>query len=284
MRHACVALLAACAAVTACAGLSDLPLPTPQLLYVGDDGLPAFLRIYTLPLSASSTPIVTLAMDKPSLIGVSSNTLAVTELTGNVRLFGLPVTPFSGSFAAISSPSNGTPVFSHGLLYQGGSSSINVYTPPFSDSSTPSHSIATLGLTPSYLAVDPNDNLYLTTGDNTIGVVSGSTLTTVLTAPPAMTFRGLTATSTRLFVCGFNGPANDVFIYALPLTATATPVVTIDLGDAASEACVLDSSGNLYVGSPDGRLFVFAPPFSNASAPTVTLVTTAFIYGMAIGP
>jgi hypothetical protein len=223
-------------------------------------------------------------MDKPFLLGVSSNTLAVTGLTGNVRLFGLPVTSFSSTFATISSESNGTPVFSHGLLYQGGSSSINVYTPPFSNSSVPSSSITTLGLTPSDLTVDPNGNLYLTTGDNTIGVVTGTTLTTVLVAAPAMAFRGMAASATRLYACGFNGLANDVFIYALPLTATSMPAITLDLGDAAPESCVLDSSGRLYVGSPDGRIFVFAPPFSSASAPVLTLATPAVVFGMAIGP
>ncbi|MGH7523903.1 MAG: hypothetical protein ACREK8_06325, partial [Gemmatimonadales bacterium] len=125
--------------------------------------------------------------------------------------------------------------------------------------------------------------LYLGTGANVIGVVSGSTLTTVLTASPAMSFRGMAATATRLFACGFDGVANDVFIYELPLTSTATPITTIDLGDATPEACVLDASGNLYVGSPDGRIFVFAPPFSSTSVPTVTLATPAVIFGMAIG-
>ena len=283
MRWASLAAIAACAAVAACSGNSDITTP-PEHLYVGDDGLPAFLRVYALPLSATSTPILTLPMDKPFLLGVSSNTLAVTGLTGNVRLLSLPVTSSSSPFAVISSESNGTPVFSHGLLYQGGSSSINVYTPPFSNSTVPSSSISTLGLTPSDLTVDPNGNLYLTTGDNTIGVVTGATLTTILTAPASMTFRGMAATATRLFACGFNGPANDVFVYALPLTATATPAITIDLGDTAPESCVLDSSGNLYVGTPDGKIFVFAPPFSSGSAPVLTLATPAIVFGMAIGP
>jgi hypothetical protein len=283
MRRASLAALAAGAAIVACSGTANITAP-PERLYVGDDGLPAFLRVYTLPLSATSTPIITLPMDKPFLLGVSTNTLAVTGLTGNVRLLSLPVTSASSPFAVISSESNGTPVFSHGLLYQGGSSSINVYTPPFSNSTVPSSSIPTLGLTPSDLTVDPNGNLYLTTGDNTIGVVTGATLTTVLTASPSMAFRGMAATATRLFACGFNGPANDIFVYALPLTATATPAITIDLGDAAPESCVLDSSGNLYVGTPDGKIFLFAPPFSSGSAPVLTLATQAIVFGMAIGP
>ena len=283
MHRASLAAVAVYAAIAACSGSStDITAP-PEHLYVGDDALPAFLRVYALPLSASSTPFITLPMDKPFLLGVSSNTLAVTGLTGNVRLLSLPVTSSSSPFAVISSESNGTPVFSHGLLYQGGSSSINVYTPPFSNSTVPSSSVPTLGLTPSDLTVDPNGNLYLTTGDNSIGVVTGTTLTTVLMAAPAMAFRGMAATATRLFACGFNGPASDVFIYALPLTATATPAITMDLGDAGPESCVLDSSGNLYVGSTDGRIFVFAPPFSEASAPVLTLATPAIIFGMAIG-
>ena len=78
MRRASFAALGVWAAVAACSGNSaDITSP-PERLYVGDDGLPAFLRVYTLPLSASSTPVLTLPMDKPFLLGVSSNTLAVT--------------------------------------------------------------------------------------------------------------------------------------------------------------------------------------------------------------
>ena len=283
MRHASIALLAACASLAACSSGSDITPAPAQLLYVGDDALPAFLRVYTLPLSATSLPTVVLPLNKPFLIGVSSNTLAATELSGNIRLFTLPVSANSGPFATISSPSNSTPVFSHGLLYQGGSGSISVFTPPFSNATSASDSIATFGLSAADLAVDPNGNLYVATGANVIGVVSGSTLTTVLTASASMSFRGMAATATRLFACGFNGLANDVFIYALPLTSTATPVSTIDLGEAAPEACVVDAAGNLYVGSPDGRIFVFAPPFSSTSVPTLTLATPAVIFGMAIG-
>lgn len=283
MRRALVTLLAACAALAACSSGSDItPTPT-QLLYVGDDALPAFLRVYTLPLSSTSLPTIVLPLDKPFLIGVSSNTLAVTALSGNIRLFTLPVTANSGPFVTISSAFNSTPVFSHGLLYQGGTGILNVFTPPFSNATSASDSIATFGLSAADLTVDPNGNLYVATGANVIGVVSGSALTTVLTASAAMSFRGMAATATRLFACGFNGLANDVFIYALPLTSTATPIATIDLGDAAPEACVLDASGNLYVGSPDGRIFVFAPPFSSTSVPTVTVATPAVIFGMAVG-
>ncbi|MGH7523030.1 MAG: hypothetical protein ACREK8_01865, partial [Gemmatimonadales bacterium] len=146
MRLAPMALLAACTALAACSSGSDIT-PTPaQLLYVGDDALPAFLRVYTLPLSATSVPTVVLPLNKPFLIGASSNTLAVTELSGNIRLFILPVTANSGPFTTISSPSNSTPVFSHGLLYQGGSGSIDVFTPPFSSTTTASDTIATFGL------------------------------------------------------------------------------------------------------------------------------------------
>ena len=158
-----------------------------------------------------------------------------------------------------------------------------MYTPPFTDASVPSRAISTPGISPSFLAADSSGTFYATTGANTIGVVNASGFT-ILTADTNVAFRGLVASRTRVFACGFNGPLNDVFIYNLPLTPSAVPAVTIDLGDAAPEACVLDASGNLYVGSPDGRIFVFAPPFSNGSAPVVILSTPAVIYGMAVGP
>ena len=169
-------------------------------------------------------------------------------------------------------------------LLQGGSGSINVYHPPFTNASTPATTITTAGLSPNNLAMDPAGNVYEAGGGNTIGVVSGGVVTTTLTAATGTQFRGLAATATQLLACGFLGSSDNVYVYALPLTAAATPVATIAISTGAPEGCAVDSGGNLYVGTSSGTISVFAPPFSNSSAPTLTLTTSADIFGMMVGP
>jgi hypothetical protein len=279
---------AACLAFAACSSSSDdvsPPPPPTQHLYVGDDATTGSLRSYALPLTASSTAVAAVPMNKPFTIGVNSTTLAVATLGDVLSFFTLPLTSASAPFATFAAGSDGTPLFvASGNLYQGGSGMINVYTPPFTNASVPSSTITTVGLSPSDLAIDPAGNIYETTGGNTIGVVTGTTLTTTLTAPVGIAFRGLAASSTQLFACGFLGSSNNVYIYTLPLTASATPAVTINLASTGPEGCALDSSGNLYVGAIGGQILVFAPPFTASSTPMLTLTTTAIIFGIAVGP
>ena len=278
-----IAVLAACS--SSGTEIVTPPPPPVQHLYVGDDAATGSLRSYTLPLTAASTPVVAIAMNKPFLMGINSTTFALTLLGGNIQLFALPLTSASTPFATIATTSNTTPVFTAaGLLYQGSSTGINVFTPPFTNASAPSSSIITAGFSPFNMAIDPNGNTYVTSGGNTIGVVTGTTLTTTLTAAAGVNFRGLAATATQLFACEFTGASNNIFIYSLPLTPAALPAVTINIGANGSEACALDSSGNLYAGAIGGNILVFAPPFTNASVPTVTLTTPAVIFGMAVGP
>ena len=279
--------LAACAILGACSSSSNVSPPPPpvQHLYVGDDATTGSLRAYALPLTASSTPVASVPMDKPFMIGVNSTTLAVATLASNLFFFTLPLTSGSTPYASFAAGLDGTPLFvSSGALYQGGSGRINVYTPPFSNSSVPSSSITTAGLSPNNLAIDAGGNIYETSGGNTIGVVTGGALTTTLTAAVGTQFRGLAASAAQLFACGFNGQSDNVYIYALPLTATATPSVTINVGTNAPEGCALDANGYLYVGTPAGQILVFVPPFTSGSAPALTLSTPASIFGLAVGP
>jgi hypothetical protein len=257
--------------------------PAPQYLYVGDDNATGSLRVYLLPLTANSTPVATVPMNKAFTMGANSTTLAVATLDGTLSFFNLPITSSSTPYASFAAGSDGTPLFfSETSLYQGGSGKINIYSAPFASSSVPSGSVTTAGLSPADLARDPAGNVYETGGDNTIGVVTGGTLTTTMTAVAGTAFRGMAASATQLFVAGFNGAANNLYIYALPLTAASTPAVTINLGSTIfPEGVALDANGNLYVGA-FSQLLVFAPPFGSSSVPMVNLTTTALIFGIAV--
>lgn len=280
-------VVAACAALAAC-GDTVTPVPPPpptQHLYVGDDAATGFLRSYALPLTANSVPVAAVAMNKPFTIGVNSTTLAVTTLSADMSFFTLPLTSTSVPYATFAAGSDGTPLFvGLGYLDQGGSRSINVYLPPFSNASVPGSSIATPGLDPDELAIDPAGNIYESSGANTIAVVSAGAVVATLTAAAGTEFRGMAASATQLFACGFTGQSYNMYVYALPLTASAVPVATINFGTDPAEGCALDASGNLYVGTIGGRIFVYAPPITSSSAPKVILSTTAIIFGLAVGP
>ena len=273
--------------ISACAAASDTTTgpPTVQHLYVSDNKPTGSLRSYALPLTATSTPVAAIPMNAAFAIGVNATTLAVTGLSGNVAFFTLPLTSTSVSYATFAGGlAGGTPLFAaSGSLYQGGSGRLNVYTPPFSNTSAPVSSIQTGGLDPDYLAVDPSGRVYVTAGATSIGVITGTTLTTTLVASPGTQFRGLAATATQLFACGFLFPSYFVYVYTLPLTTAATPAISIPVTTGFTDACVVDAGGNLYVGS-NGTIKVFTPPFSSSSVPSLTLTTAAAISGMAVGP
>jgi hypothetical protein len=221
----------------------------------------------------------------PFTMGVNATTLAVALQTDSLDFFTLPLTSTSTPYARIAAASDGTPLFVlAGYVYQGGSGYINAYAPPFTNSSKPASVLPTTGLSPNDLAADSSGNMYEVTGGNTIGVVTGSGVVTTLTAATGTQFRGIATTATQLLACGFNGLSENVYVYALPLTAAATPTATISIGTGSPEGCAVDSSGKLYVGTTSGSISVFAPPFSNTSTPSLTLTTGAVIFGMTVGP
>lgn len=282
------ALLFILAACSSTSGTNSSPSPptTTQHLYVGEDDIPGSILVYALPLTATSTPTATIPLNASVALGVNATTLAATRIDNyTISLFSLPVTSSSVPYATISSTTVGTPLLlTSGKLYQGGSNLIHVYTPPFTNASVPSGSIATPLMAPGRLAVDPNGNVYATTGTtNGIAVIVNGALTTTLTAPPSTEFRGLAASSTQLFACETTGSANHVFIYTLPLTANATPAITMNPNVSQSADCALDSDGNLYIGG-GGSVVEYSPPFSATSARVVTLTIPGSVQGIAVGP
>src|SRR4029077_177271 len=107
---------------------------------------------------------------------------------------------------------------------------------------------------------------------NKIYYISGGSVATTVTGPSARAYRGMAVGPTQLFVCSVNGPTGQVDIYNLPLSSSSAPAATITTGLDGPEGCALDASGNLYAGNITNKtVTVYAPPFSNTSAPTVTL-------------
>jgi len=261
------------------------PPPPSQHLYAGLLDQPGSIYVYALPITAASTPTAIVPLNAVTALGVNSTTLAAATLDYTVAFYNLPITSSSVPYATLASGSFGTPLFlPNGTLYHGGTDTINVYTPPFTANSVPSSRIPTPTLTPTSLAIDPSGRVYETTGTvNTIGVVTGGALTTKLTAPFGLAFRSLAASATQLFVCEETGSAPHIYVYALPLTASATPAVIMNVNVSAPKGCALDASGNLYV-STTGQIVMYTPPFTASSARAVTLTLPGTVNGIAIGP
>src|ERR1041385_422314 len=70
------------AGLAACSSSSTDNNPAvTQHLYVGDDQTTGSLRVYALPLTANSTPVASIPMNKAFNIGLNATTLAVTDLS-----------------------------------------------------------------------------------------------------------------------------------------------------------------------------------------------------------
>jgi sugar lactone lactonase YvrE len=94
----------------------------------------------------------------------------------------------------------------------------------------------------------------------------------------------MAVSTTQLFVCNVSNPTGSVDVYTLPLTNSSAPAFTITTGVNGAEGCALDASGNLYVANINNTtVTVYAPPFSAASAPTVTLAGFAG-FQLTVGP
>ncbi|MGH7593982.1 MAG: hypothetical protein ACRELE_09055, partial [Gemmatimonadales bacterium] len=167
-----------------------------------------------------------------------------------------------------------------GALYLSARDTIHVYTPPFTSSSAPSSQVVTPNFTAS-MAIAPNGTVYAANATQ-IDVITGGTVTTTLTAAPGTEFAGLAASATQLFV-GEGTNASHVYIYSLPLTATATPTVIMNSGTIGIGGCALDASGNLYI-TWGPTVVVFKPPFTSASTPALNLSISGGASGIAIGP
>ncbi len=304
VRLLAVRLLAALfiVSLTACGGHSkNSSQITLQHLYVGNDNTPGQILQFTLPLTNSSTPTVTLSTSNTnnvlSLAVDSSGNLVSGDTAGRLAIFNAPITSASAATATFN---NGSAISAGQLAFNSvgdlfatsTSTNINLFTHPLTSSSTPSTVISGGGITAAIGAtLDANGNLFVSNSG-----VSSSNLAVFAppyTGAPTVTpvvagafYRKVALTSTQLFVSNVAGATGQVDVYNLPLTASSAPAFSI-INVNAPEAVAFDSSGNLYVGNfGDATIRVFTPPFSASSSPSVTLKvsTGAFsVFGIAIG-
>jgi len=264
-----------------------IPTTSPSHLYVTDASTTGALIQYALPLTATSTPTALIA-SVPRNIGVAANASVVVAqaVGGPTRVLTQPVTSGSAIAASFSASNTFPALGPTGLLFSSvGSTAVQVYTPPFTNASTPSSTFTTpIGV--STVAVDPNGNIYFSNGSTGLGAMTGAGTVTANITVAGRFYRGMTATATQLFACNVSG-AGTVDVFTLPLTNASVPAFSITTGLNSPEGCALDSSGNLYVGNlGNATITVYSAPFSAASAPALTfaLPATVAVFGIAVGP
>ncbi len=286
--HAILVASAGGLMLAACSGSTATTAPptttAAQHLYIGQDAIPGNILIYDLPLTASSTPAATVPYNADVSLSLNGTTLAANRLSDyTVALFRLPLTSASVPYATLPVGLIETPLLlPSGPLYLGAPDGIHVYTAPFTSASTSSSLVATPSVSAHSLAIDPNGTVYAANA-NRIDVITGGSVTMTLAAAAGTEFDALTASATQLFACEGTGFASHVFVYALPLTPTATPTVIMNSGTVGVDGCALDASGNLYV-TWGPTVVVFAPPFTSTSTSTLTLSINGGGSGIAIGP
>ncbi|HZO92957.1 MAG TPA: hypothetical protein VFB22_04255, partial [Candidatus Baltobacteraceae bacterium] len=220
-------------------------------------------------------------------VAVNSGLVAAQAVGGPTRMLAQPVASSSAVSASFGS-SNTFPAFAPtGQFYSSAGTSLQIYTPPFTNASTPSSTI-TFPIGISSVAVDSAGNIYINNGSTGIAAAtSGGTITANITIAGKF-YREMVLSSTQLFACNISGGTGSVDVFTLPLTNASTPAFSITAVNGP-EGCALDSTGNLYVANVnDGTISRFAAPFSGSSTANLTLTVvnpnTDAIFGIAIGP
>ena len=286
-------LLAGCNAVSS---TTPPPVVVPLHLYVGNDNTPGTVQAYTLPITSSSTAAFSFAANNVVSIGLDANGNALVGTTSNLQYFPAPLSATSTPTATFNSSNSGQIVFNlAGQAFVANvSTAVNIFTPPFTNASTPS-TVVSGGLVSAIGdLLDNFASLYVANAGVGGGTASNiEVFASPYTGAPAVTtpnqaataYRKMSGSGSTLFVCSVSGTGR-VDAYGLPLSNTSVPAFAITTGVNVPEAIAFDASGNMYVGNlGNSTVTVYAPPFSAASAPAVTLTLpgTFAIFGIAIG-
>jgi hypothetical protein len=284
---------------TACTTTQQVTLPPPgstaaQRLFVGNLSANNVL-IFSPPFSSASTPSSLLStnalgvgLDSTGILAVVSSGDVITVYAAGATSASTPYATFTGSGS-----SGGLDSFAaSGKLAAPNQTKVDIFTPPFSNASTPSLTIS--GFTqPIGSAFDGSGNLYIVDIAGG-GAGSVSVLAPPYTGAPVTTTNGLVgqapygvvAIGSQLFVAACN--SGTIRAYALPLTTGEASSFSIASGGVCPIGLAADAAGNLYAlnHNPPANLVIFNPPFSASSLPAVTIPASYGIvgpYGIALG-
>lgn len=255
---------------------SPAPTATPDTstrLYVANnDG--DNLLVFNAPFGASSAP-GTMVDYSPAIVwGVAANhaNVAVTDGVGTLRMYSTPVT--ATPYATFNVASDGYLAFdgSGKLFVTTQASEIDVYSPPFSNSSAPSQRI-TGAAQSNGLALDPSGNLYvgnIASAEIDVFAPPYTSAPVKVRAPGANAhIIGLAATATTLYVS--DATNNVIDAYTLPLNASSMPAYSFSAANPRQIA--VDPYGDLFVGDSSGSVDMYLAPLSSTTAKWASITT-----------
>jgi hypothetical protein len=282
----------------------NLPTPTPTptpaaRLYAAGDAVPSnAIAYFTAPFTAASLPAASIATASGGEIaGVavdnSGNVVASDEFKNTITGYTRPNPTTTTAFTlGTSFEPAGIAFDASGKFYVANytGNAIDVLSTPLSATSTITPLVTNGVSAPSAICFDTAQNLYVVNGP--AGTIEAYAAPYPYAGTPVQVSVGVgnvfdcayDATTNQLIVSHSNFATGNVYIYNLPLTAASTAAATIALTTTSPTDVAADKAGNLYVGVDLPGIEVFAPPFTSASLPTLTISPTAnAINAMAFG-
>ena len=289
---------------------SPTPSPTPAALraYISDNGTPGTVSVFSLPLTSSSAPRISIAgSGGPAAMGFDPvhRLFVVNSGSGVIQVFSQPITNAAVPTVAFHGPNTG--IAGNGqedvAFDPSGNAYISIgacaafrcvgnisaFAAPITSSSVPAFVISERNSVPG-LAFDATGNLWAVAS----GFGGYATSITQFKPPfsststPSLSFGDRFATAIAFDSTGnlYAANLNGVDVYTPPLTSSTAKAFTIAAPGASPAYLAFDSAGTLYVTVSNGTVLVFTPPFSSNSTPAVTMPipgapTNA---GIAIGP
>lgn len=285
-------------AVATFAGCNSSSTPSlglaPQRLYVTDNS--ATLWIYTLPVTATSTPVVTLTpgFAPQTMAFDSSGRLFIEDGLTSIKAYGQPITSSSTALFTLTATNRMRNIAFDpaGRLFAMENISPTCCVEMFnlSGTSTGSFMLSNLGKggSPWGGAFDAGGDLFLadSSGQTEYGAPITSSSTPLHNfGSNSFNFGIAVDAAGNVYVA--NGIARGKLdVYNPPYTDSSTPAFSMQIATAtnAIEYLAFDRAGNLYAAvSGDAAVYVFAPPFGASSTAAVKLPVTG-AYGVAIGP
>jgi streptogramin lyase len=276
-------------------GISSLGI---HHMYLSDDS--SHIYMYDLPLTSSSTPVVTLTVASgPAELFVDAQGRLFVPLNGvtSALAYKLPLTA-SSTPAFTLTTSQGRPEDatedSSGNVYVSDTDAggyIDIYNHPVNANASPSATMTNNGVGnsglkyPYGISIGPNGDLYASDDDDINQFTppfSASSAPSASASPNTDNYGLVTDPNNRVLVA--NASANGyVSVYMQPFTNASTPAFNIDVSATYLDGMAFDGSGNLWTIDAGGVIWEIKTPITSSSTATQVLTGTSG-YGIAFGP
>jgi hypothetical protein len=290
--------------VAGCSSSSTSPTPTPtpvgvQHLYVTDNGSPGTVFVFNLPLTATSTPTVTLLTTgngaaNPCFDNAGSHIYVPMDGSDTVQVFALPLTASSTPAFTLTTTSTGEDCHfdGSGNLYvaESAGSKIEVFKAPVASGSIVNSTITGAALVnPWGIWTDASGNVFSSTHPSAAVEYSAfpTNAQTAAFGPTSNDQFGLALGPSGSLYAANATAAGVIDVYDPPFSNSSTKnvaeTITTPLTNWVSYMA-FDAAGNLYAGGSAAtfHVLVYASPYTGAPVDLNRGATR--VQGVAIGP